>query len=82
MDRVVVQLVVLFRLRGSKVVCNNAEVQKFYETVGVLHFDGGHYFPKDGWKCLEAIYDSNFLSHIGVGYPDKNPKKCTKGDHD
>lgn len=82
MDRVVIQKVVVFRLRGSKVVCNNAEVLKFYETVGVLHFDGGHYFPKDGRKCLEAIYDSYFLSQVGVGYPDENPEKCTKGDHD
>ncbi len=78
MNRVVIRLpkrkeVLVFKLRGNQVVCNAPELQKLFMALGILHLNGHHYFPKDGTKFLEAIYDYYFISQIGVGYPKESP---------
>jgi hypothetical protein len=65
---------VIFRLVGGHAICNLLEVQQFFSVVGVRHFDGRYYFPKNGRKFLEAIYDYYFLKLNGLTYPRDNPK--------
>lgn len=79
MKRVVIRLPkqkekVVFRLKDEQVVCNAPELQAFFTVVGLIHFDGRYYFPKDGRKFLEALYDYYFLNQIRVTYPYEHPK--------
>jgi hypothetical protein len=56
----------VFHLKGKKAVCDVLEAQEFFSVVGIIHVDGRYYFPKDGGKFLEAIYDYYFLKLIGI----------------
>ncbi len=74
MKRVMIYLpkqkkMLVFKIKGMEAVCDALEVQAFFAVVGVIHIDGCFYFPKDGEKFLEAIYDYYFLKLIGISYP-------------
>ncbi|MFI5343080.1 MAG: hypothetical protein ACHQUC_02545 [Chlamydiales bacterium] len=60
---------VVIRLEGARVVFSVPEIQSFFSVVGVKHFDGRFYFPKDGKRFFEALFDYYFLKLYGLLYP-------------
>lgn len=60
---------IVIKLKGKQAVCSVPEIQAFFSVVGVKHFDGHFYFPKDGRKFLEALFDYYFLKLYGLIYP-------------
>jgi hypothetical protein len=60
---------IVIKLRGKQAFCTLPEIQGFFSVVGVKHFDGHFYFPKDGIKFLEALFDYYFLKLYGLVYP-------------
>lgn len=59
----------VFQLIGKKAICDVLEAQSFFSVIGITNLNGCYYFPKDGRKFLEAIYDYYFLKLIGISVP-------------
>ena len=57
---------ITFEQQEKRVVCNHPVLLDRLEQNGVPHLDGVKYFPKDGEKFLEAIYDYYWLKGLYV----------------
>ena len=57
---------VLFECTERGLGCTSGRLIQRYQQTGLTHFDGHRYFPKDGEKFLEAMYDYCVLSGLHV----------------
>jgi len=57
---------IIFEQQEKIVICNHPVLLDRLEQNGVPHLNGKKYFPKDGEKFLEAIYDYYWLKGLRV----------------
>ncbi len=65
------QIGVVFKLRDGTVTCNSPDLEAHFRLLGVEGLDGCRYFPEDGTKFLEAVFDHYFLMGADVEFLDR-----------
>ena len=57
---------IVFEQQERIVVCSHPHLLNRLQQSGVPHLDGEKYFPKDGEKFLEAVYDFYWMKGLHV----------------
>ena len=59
---------IMFECTERGLGCTSSHLLRRYQQTGVMHLDGQRYFPKDGEKFLEAIYDYSVVTGLHVDW--------------